>query len=172
MRINRKVRIMMIICVNIILLCMIATRITLNKKQKVEKTTTTTATTMTTTTTTTTATTTRKTTKRKTTKKVVRVATASYNEYQQYAQQIGGYDEKQMTCLIKLWNRESGWNPNARNKKSGACGIPQALPCKKIKDQQGSNDWKAQIRWGINYIKNRYKTPCNAWQDFKMKGWY
>ena len=114
------------------------------------------------------------TTKKKTTKKKVvkKVATASYSEYQQYAQSYGGYDVTQMDSLIKLWNRESGWNPNARNKKSGACGIPQALPCSKIKNQQGSNDWKAQIRWGVNYIKNRYGTPINAWKHFKNKGWY
>ena len=115
-----------------------------------------------------------KTTKKKTTKKKVvkKVATASYSEYQQYAQSYGGYDATQMSALINLWNRESGWNPNARNKKSGACGIPQALPCNKIAKQQGSNDWKAQIRWGINYIKNRYGTPANAWKHFKNKGWY
>ena len=111
------------------------------------------------------------TTKKKTTKKV-RVATASVGEYQEYARLVGGYDANEMDALIKLWNRESGWNANARNKKSGACGIPQALPCNEIAKQQGSNDWKAQIRWGINYIKNRYGSPSNAWKHFLKKGWY
>ena len=139
-----------------------------NKSKKVIEQSTTTTTESTTTTTTT-----QKTTKKKAVKKAVKkVATASYSEYQQYAKQIGNYDEIQMSALINLWNRESGWNPNARNKKSGACGIPQALPCNKIAKQQGSNDWKAQIRWGINYIKNRYGTPTNAWKHFKNKGWY
>jgi len=110
-----------------------------------------------------------KTTKKKTTKKVV---VASLNEYQEYAKQVSGYDDTQMSCLIDLWNRESGWNPNSYNKSSGACGIPQAKPCNKIKKQQGSNDWKAQIRWGINYITYRYKTPCEAWKHFKNKNWY
>lgn len=111
-----------------------------------------------------------KTTKKTTKKKVVK--TASYSEYQQYAKSYGNYDDTQMSCLINLWNRESGWNPNSYNKKSGACGIPQALPCSKISKSEGSNDWKAQIRWGVKYINARYKTPCGAWNHFTKKHWY
>lgn len=124
-----------------------------------------------------TTTTTKKTTKKtvktthKTTK-VHKVNTSGKQNYINYAQQVGNYDNTQMNCLINLWDRESNWNPNAVNKSSGACGIPQALPCNKIKNQQGSNDWKAQIRWGINYITYRYKTPCSAWNHFKKKNWY
>lgn len=110
--------------------------------------------------------------KKKIKKKSTKVKTASKEEYYEYARQQGGYDEEQMTCLINLWNRESGWNPNSRNKSSGACGIPQAYPCSKIKKQQGSNDWQAQIRWGINYVNYKYKSPCKAWKHFKNKGWY
>ena len=111
-----------------------------------------------------------KTTKKTTKKKVVK--TASYSEYQQYAKSYGNYDDTQMSCLINLWNRESGWNPNSYNKKSGACGIPQALPCNKISKSEGSNDWKAQIRWGIKYVNGRYGSPCNAWKHFQSKHWY
>ncbi len=111
-----------------------------------------------------------KTTKKKITTKKVKVA--SYSEYQQYAKSYGNYDDTQMNCLINLWNKESGWNPNSYNKKSGACGIPQALPCSKISKSEGSNDWKAQIRWGVKYINARYKTPCNAWKHFQSKHWY
>ena len=123
-------------------------------------------------TTTTTTTTTKKITKKIVKKTTKKVATASYTEYQNYAKQVGNYDDSQMSCLINLWNKESGWNPNSRNRSTGACGIPQAYPCSKIQKQQGSNDWKAQIRWGIDYIKNRYSTPCGAWGHFKKKGWY
>ena len=114
-----------------------------------------------------------KTNKKLTKKKVVKkVKTASNSEYQQYAKSYGNYDDTQMSCLINLWNRESGWNPNSYNKSSGACGIPQALPCNKISKSEGSNDWKAQIRWGIKYISARYKIPCNAWKHFQKKHWY
>lgn len=128
-------------------------------------------------TTTTTRTTTKKvvkTTKKKTTKKVVnkKVKTANKQDYINYAKEYGNLNDTQLNCLIWLWDRESGWNPNSVNKSSGACGIPQALPCNKIAKQQGSNDWKAQIRWGINYINYRYKKPCSAWNHFKNKHWY
>lgn len=98
--------------------------------------------------------------------------TASRETYYQYAQSYSHYDTNQMNCLINLWQRESGWNARAKNKKSGACGIPQALPCKKIKSQKGSYNWDAQIRWGVDHINWVYKTPCNAWNHFRKKGWY
>jgi hypothetical protein len=41
--------------------------------------------------------------------------------------------------------------------------------------QQGS-DWKTnpitQIKWGMNYIKERYETPCNALRFHDNKNWY
>lgn len=113
--------------------------------------------------------TTKKTTKRPTTQKVV---TGSKQEYINYAKSYGNLNDTQTNCLIYLWDHESGWNPNSVNKSSGACGIPQAYPCNKIIKQQGSNDWKAQIRWGLNYINSRYKNPCSAWNHFKNKRWY
>ena len=111
-----------------------------------------------------------KTTKKKTKNKKVKIASVS--EYHEYAQEYGNYNTTELICLINLWNHESGWNPNSVNKSSGACGIPQALPCNKIKKSEGSNDWKAQIRWGIKYINYRYNTPCEAWNHFKKKNWY
>lgn len=85
-----------------------------------------------------------------------------------------GYGLDQMPCLDKLWTKESGWNHLSHNKSSGAYGIPQALPGSKM----GSfgDDWETnpatQIKWGLSYIKNRYDTPCGAWQTFLDKGWY
>ena len=127
---------------------------------------------------TTTNTNTTKTTKKskkvvKTTKKKnKKVKIASVSEYHKYAQEYGNYNTTELICLINLWNHESGWNPNSVNKNSKACGIPQALPCNKIKKSEGSNSWKTQIRWGIKYINYRYDTPCKAWNHFKKKNWY
>ena len=39
-----------------------------------------------------------------------------------------GWGDDQFSCLVSLWNRESGWNYQAYNRSSGAYGIPQALP--------------------------------------------
>jgi Transglycosylase SLT domain len=77
-------------------------------------------------------------------------------------------------CLVKLWNKESGWNTYAQNPSSGAYGIAQALPGSKM--ASAGPDWRTnprtQIKWGLGYIKSRYKTPCGAWGAFLDKGWY
>lgn len=85
-----------------------------------------------------------------------------------------GWSEYDFDCLVKLWNRESGWNPNAHNKSSGAHGIPQSLPASKMASE-GSDYYtngETQIRWGLKYIKNRYGSPSNAWAHSQQKGWY
>ena len=76
-------------------------------------------------------------------------------------------------CLVKLWNKESHWNVHAAN-PSGAYGIPQALPGSKM--SSAGPDWQnnatTQIKWGLGYIKDRYKTPCGAWSHSQSVGWY
>lgn len=103
----------------------------------------------------------------------------AYNksEVQAYAHDLVlsyGWSEYDFECLVKLWNRESSWNLNAVNKRSGACGIPQSLPCSKMKSAGADyrTNYKTQIRWGLNYIKARYGSPANAWGHSQRKGWY
>ncbi len=85
-----------------------------------------------------------------------------------------GFGLDQMPCLDKLFTKESGWNPKARNKSSGAYGIPQSLPANKM--ASAGADWETnpatQVKWGISYIKGRYKTPCAAWSHSQSTGWY
>lgn len=85
-----------------------------------------------------------------------------------------GWTLQDYNDLVKLWQKESGWNAKAKNKKSGACGIPQAHPCKKMKKygKDYKTNCKVQIKWGLDYIKKRYKTPSKAWKHFKKKRWY
>jgi len=64
--------------------------------------------------------------------------------------------------------RESGCNPNAVNKSSGACGIPQALPCSKL----GTNDPVEQIKWMQNYVINRYGSWAGAVAFWNAHHWY
>jgi hypothetical protein len=84
-----------------------------------------------------------------------------------------GFGIDQAPCLVKLWDRESGWNPKAKN-PSGAYGIPQARPGNKM-SVYGA-DWQTnavtQIKWGLNYIKGKYKNPCGAWGHSQSTGWY
>ncbi|MEI6216103.1 MAG: transglycosylase SLT domain-containing protein [Actinomycetes bacterium] len=80
----------------------------------------------------------------------------------------------QVGCLTALWNSESHWNFQARNKRTGAHGIPQALPASKM--ESVGMDWRTnpvtQIKWGLNYIKVRYGTPCGALAKKNWSGYY
>ena len=102
----------------------------------------------------------------------------SKSDYKKYAHDLVintyKWSEADYSALVKLWNKESGWNPNSHNSSSGAHGIPQALPASKMKSE-GSDYYTngyTQIRWGLKYIKNRYGTPSKAWRHFQNKNWY
>jgi hypothetical protein len=79
----------------------------------------------------------------------------------------------QYSCLVSLWNQESGWRYNAEN-ASGAYGIPQSLPGSKM--ASAGSDWltnpRTQIKWGLGYISQVYGTPCSAWGHEESAGWY
>jgi hypothetical protein len=104
-----------------------------------------------------------------------------------------GWTASQMTSLIPLWTRESGWRYNARNPTSGAYGIAQALghggsdtaapdgtneygaeyglsPADARAANAGNERW--QIEWGLGYIKSRYGSPAAALAHENSFGWY
>ena len=85
-----------------------------------------------------------------------------------------GWGDGEFSCLVALWNKESGWRVNAYNASSGAYGIPQALPGSKM--GSAGADWETnpatQISWGLGYIGGRYGTPCGAWGHSQSVGWY
>ena len=85
-----------------------------------------------------------------------------------------GWGSYQFSCLNTLWTKESHWNYRARNPRTGAHGIPQALPAAKM--EVISTDWRTnpvtQIRWGLHYIDVRYETPCRALAKFKRSRYY
>jgi hypothetical protein len=85
-----------------------------------------------------------------------------------------GWDDDQYSCLNRLWTKESNWNYQARNPRSGAHGIPQALPATKM--EKIGTDWRTnpvtQIKWGLLYVSERYNTPCAAWNKFRRSNFY
>ena len=85
-----------------------------------------------------------------------------------------GWGDGQYECLDSLWTKESHWNYKASNRRSGAHGIPQALPATKM--EVIGTDWRTnpvtQISWGLRYIDIRYDTPCKAWAKFKRSNYY
>jgi uncharacterized protein YabE (DUF348 family) len=84
-----------------------------------------------------------------------------------------GWGSDQFSCLVSLWNKESGWRTDAAN-PSGAYGIPQALPGSKMASVGA--DWQTsastQITWGLQYISGVYGTPCAAWAHSQATNWY
>lgn len=103
---------------------------------------------------------------------------SSKREIQDYAksQVLGryGWTQNDFEALVQIWNRESGWNFKAENPTSHAYGIPQALPADKMASI--APDWKTnpktQVDWGLQYIKNRYGSPSNAWRIWQSQHWY
>jgi hypothetical protein len=80
----------------------------------------------------------------------------------------------QFACLNSLWQAESGWNVYAQNPGTGAYGIPQALPGRKM--ATAGPGWQSsaatQIAWGLSYINATYGSPCAAWSHEQSVGWY
>lgn len=71
----------------------------------------------------------------------------------------------QTEATTKLILKESGCNPRAVNKSSGAFGIPQAYPASKI--AHCGVEPVCQLRWMDSYIKGRYGSWENA-----LATWY
>ena len=105
-----------------------------------------------------------------------RFGTVDYSQW--YAQQAAairyGWGPKQFTALKWVWYHESGWNHRAVNRSSGATGIPQALPARKMRTH--GSDYRTnpetQIDWGLDYIKTRYGTPIKAKKFWLSHNWY
>ena len=88
-----------------------------------------------------------------------------YISYKEYALISLDYNLKEYKCLVKLYGKESAFNPNARN--GSHYGIPQG----KSEYLKTLNGYE-QIQWGLDYIGHRYGEPCVAWDHFKRKGWH
>jgi hypothetical protein len=106
-----------------------------------------------------------------------RFATVGYNQWWAKRLMTTRYrwtSNVQFRCLVTLWNYESHWNHRAHNRRSGAHGIPQALPGSKMRS--AGSDWRTnpvtQIAWGLAYVHRRYSTPCGALSHYNRRGWY
>lgn len=90
--------------------------------------------------------------------------------------EYGFTGDGQWQCLKNLWMGESDWRWNAENPSSGAYGIPQSLPADKMASEGA--DWRTnpvtQIKWGLEYIRLAYGTPCGAWEFWQAQNphWY
>ncbi|MGW0881588.1 aggregation-promoting factor C-terminal-like domain-containing protein [Streptomyces sp. NPDC002671] len=80
----------------------------------------------------------------------------------------------QYSCFSNIVDHESSWNYRAVNAGSGAYGLFQALPAGKY--ASAGADWQTnpatQIKWGLNYMNERYHSPCQAWSFWQANHWY
>lgn len=78
-----------------------------------------------------------------------------------------------VASAMKLIGGESGCNPRSYNTSSGACGIPQSLPCGKLPNGIDT-DPVTQLRWMDSYIKGRYGSWANAYATWSSRSphWY
>ncbi len=67
-------------------------------------------------------------------------------------------------------SKESGWNPNATNRSSGACGLVQALPCSKVPGN--GYDPVDNLRWGNGYAVGRYGSWADAYAFWTRNHWW
>jgi hypothetical protein len=85
-----------------------------------------------------------------------------------------GLSAQQWSCLSQLWQQESKFETTVRNDRSGAYGIPQALPASRM--ASAGADWRTnpvtQVKWGLSYISARYGTACAAWSHWERDRWY
>lgn len=67
-------------------------------------------------------------------------------------------------------SKESGWNPNATNRSSGACGLVQALPCSKVPGN--GYDPVDNLRWAHGYATGRYGSWSGAYDFWTRNHWW
>ncbi len=80
----------------------------------------------------------------------------------------------QFQCFSNIVDHESTWNYLAVNPSSGAYGLVQAYPGTKM--ASAGADWRTnpatQIKWGLNYMNDRYGSPCGAWEFWQANKSY
>ncbi|MDQ1178085.1 hypothetical protein QE416_002821 [Microbacterium sp. SORGH_AS 421] len=81
-----------------------------------------------------------------------------------------GISEADMGYVDYIVSRESGWNPNATNRSSGACGLVQALPCSKVPGN--GYDPVDNLRWGTGYATGRYGGWAGAYAFWTANHWW
>ncbi|MPY61936.1 aggregation-promoting factor C-terminal-like domain-containing protein [Streptomyces spongiae] len=99
---------------------------------------------------------------------------SSYTTAEVQAIARGMVPGNQFQCFSNIVDHESGWNYKAVNPSSGAYGLVQAYPGSKM--SSAGADWRTnpatQIKWGLNYMNDRYGSPCDAWSFWQANGSY
>ena len=81
-----------------------------------------------------------------------------------------GIPESDWGYVDYIVSRESGWNPNATNASSGACGLVQAYPCSKVPGS-GYNPVDNLV-WANGYAVGRYGSWADAHAFWTANHWW
>ncbi|MFT4220037.1 MAG: transglycosylase SLT domain-containing protein [Microbacterium sp.] len=81
-----------------------------------------------------------------------------------------GIAESDWGYVDYIVKHESGWNPNATNASSGACGLVQALPCSKVPGN--GYDPVDNLKWADGYAKGRYGSWGAAYAFWTSNHWW
>jgi hypothetical protein len=103
------------------------------------------------------------------------------------------WGRSQSQCASQIFEDEARWDPHATNRRSGAYGLPQAYPASKLGkwaeakaaaaakagDPEAARLYRAwrdnpvvQAEWGVDYMIERYGSPCAALAFRTGSGWY
>ena len=80
-----------------------------------------------------------------------------------------GIPESDWRYVDAIISRESGWNPNATNSSSGACGLAQAYPCDKLPN---AYDPVVNLGWANGYANGRYGSWALAYAFWQENHWW
>lgn len=81
-----------------------------------------------------------------------------------------GIAESDWAYVDYIANKESGWNPNATNASSGACGLIQAYPCSKVPGN--GYDPVDNLKWANGYAVGRYGSWAGAYDFWLANNWW
>jgi len=95
------------------------------------------------------------------TKQLIKSYAISYMKWQ-----FPDWNRSEHKALMKLWNAESHWNPEADNPDSSAYGVAQVL------NTEPGTPAPRQVERGLAYIVHRYEKPSVAWSHHRKHGWY
>ena len=76
------------------------------------------------------------------------------------------FNGKEWKCFNAIIYRESRWDDTAENGKH--YGLGQLYGSKRYL----KGDPRLQVRKTLDYITNRYETPCRAYAHHLANGWY
>lgn len=86
---------------------------------------------------------------------------------------IEKWGEGEWEAFDALIQKESGWNPNAKNPRSTAYGLGQFLRAtQRSYGIEGVSDPERQLEATMCYVSDRYGTPSGAWSFHRNNNWY